>query len=88
MAQVALTSSVQQAGRQAACPGETVVFTCNVPDDVALQWIAGNQIPFTNPISFRPNSQTVKYREEVLLPHLSVPSEILTMFREQGFIHS
>jgi len=59
MAQVALTSSVQQAGRQAACPGETVIFTCNVPDDVALQWIAGNQIPFTNPISFRPNSQTV-----------------------------
>ena len=59
MAQVTLTSSVQQAGRQAACPGETVIFTCNVPDDVALQWIAGNQIPFTNPISFRPNSQTV-----------------------------
>ena len=59
MAQVSLTSSVQQAGRQAACPGETVTFTCNVLDDVALQWIAGNQIPSSDPISFRPNSQTV-----------------------------
>jgi len=59
MAQVTLTSSVQQAGRQAACPGETVIFTCNVPDDVALQWMAGNQIPTNDPISFRPNSQTL-----------------------------
>jgi len=57
MAQVALTSSVQQAGRQAACPGETVIFTCNVLDDFTLQWIAGNQIPFTDPISFLPNTQ-------------------------------
>jgi len=58
MAQVMLTSSVQQAGRQTACPGETVIFTCDVLDDVALQWIAGNQIPSTDPISFLPNSQT------------------------------
>jgi len=55
MAQVTLTSSVQQAAR----PGETVIFTCNVPDDVALQWINVNQIPSTDPISFHPNSQNV-----------------------------
>ena len=57
MAQVTLTSSGQQDGRQAACPGETVIFTCNVLDDFALQWIAGNQIPNTDPISFLPNSR-------------------------------
>ena len=56
MAQVTLTSSVQQAGRQAACPGETVTFTCNVSDGVALRWIAGNQIPSRDPISFLPNT--------------------------------
>ena len=57
MAQVTLTSSVQQAGRRATCPGETLIFTCNVLDDFALQWIAGNQIPSIDPISFLPNSQ-------------------------------
>ena len=88
MAQVALTSSVQQAGRQAACPGETVIFTCNVPDDFALQWMAGNQIPSSDPIHCVPTLKLLIYLEELLLPHLSVPSEILTMFGGEGFIHS
>ena len=35
-----LTSSVEQAGRQAACPGEEVTFTCTVTESVRLRWIA------------------------------------------------
>ena len=40
-----LTSSVEQDGRQAACPGEVVTFTCMVTDGSFLQWIAE---PFIN----------------------------------------
>ena len=29
---------MEQAGRQAACPGEEVTFTCNVTEAVTLQW--------------------------------------------------
>ena len=29
---------MEQAGRQAACPGEEVTFTCNVTEAVTLRW--------------------------------------------------
>ena len=35
-----LTSSVEEQGRQAACPGEEVTFTCMVLDRTALEWIS------------------------------------------------
>ena len=35
-----LTSSVEQDGREAACPGEVVTFTCMVTEAGFLQWIA------------------------------------------------
>ena len=35
---VTLTSSVEQDGRQAACPGEVVTFTCIVTDAANLRW--------------------------------------------------
>ena len=35
---VTLTSSVEQDGRQAACPGEVVTFTCMVTEAGSLQW--------------------------------------------------
>ena len=33
-----LTSSVMEDGRQAACPGEVVTFTCDVTDSATLSW--------------------------------------------------
>ena len=35
-----LTSSVEEQGRQAACPGEEVTFTCMVLDRTSLEWIS------------------------------------------------
>ena len=46
-----LTSSVEQAGRQAACPGE-VTFTCTVTERGSLQWIAEPHINQSNPVIF------------------------------------
>ena len=43
-----LTSSVEQDGRQAACPGEVVTFTCMVMEATRLSWIAGPFIPQIN----------------------------------------
>ena len=40
-----LTSSVEQDGRQAACPGEVVTFTCMVTSAGGLRWIAEPFIP-------------------------------------------
>ena len=45
-----LTSSVELDGRQAACPGEVVTFTCTVAEAVALEWIAEPFIPRNDPI--------------------------------------
>ena len=51
---VTLTSSVEQLqdGRQAACSGEVVTFTCMVTDGVALSWTAEPYIPMMDPIRF------------------------------------
>ena len=47
-----LTSSVEQDGRQAACPGEVVTFTCMVNEASRLRWIAEPFIPQSDPIDF------------------------------------
>ena len=47
-----MTSSVEQAGRQAACPGEEVTFTCNVTDAGALVWFAEPHISQSDPVTF------------------------------------
>ena len=49
---VTLTSSVEQDGRQAACPGEVVTFTCMVTEATRLRWIAEPFIPQSSPIDF------------------------------------
>ena len=49
---VTLTSSVEQDGRQAACPGEVVTFTCMVNEASRLRWIAEPFIPKSDPIDF------------------------------------
>ena len=38
---VELISSVEEAGRSKACPGETVVFTCTIQATVLLEWRTG-----------------------------------------------
>ena len=50
---------MEQAGRQAACPGEEVTFTCNVTDGGVLQWIAEPHITQSNPVTFSVASATV-----------------------------
>ena len=55
---VTLTSSVEQAGRQAACPGEEVTFTCTVTDAGALRWIAEPHINQSEPVTFAGISAT------------------------------
>ena len=47
-----LTSSVEQAGKQVACPGEVVTFTCMVTDGSSLRWIAESFINPSDPIAF------------------------------------
>ena len=44
---------MEQAGRQAACPGEAVTFTCTVTDAGGLRWIAE---PFINDFLFSPGT--------------------------------
>ena len=51
-----LTSSVEEAGRQVACPGEVVTFTCMVTDGSSLRWIAEPFINGSNPITFAVSS--------------------------------
>ena len=53
---VTLTSSVEQDGRQAACPGEVVTFTCMVTDEIRLRWIAEPFIPQSSPIQYASSS--------------------------------
>ena len=48
---VTLTSSVEQDGRQAACPREVVIFTCSVTNGGGLQWIAEPFISVTFTVS-------------------------------------
>ena len=48
---------MEQAGRQAACPGE-VTFTCVVTESGALQWIAEPHITQSNPVTFSVASAT------------------------------
>ena len=38
---VELISSVEEAGRSKACPGETVVFTCTIQATSLLEWRTG-----------------------------------------------
>ena len=59
-----LTSSVEQAGRQAACPGEEVTFTCTVTDAAGLQWIAEPFIPQINPLDFTFLSEVESIQED------------------------
>ena len=49
---VTLTSNVEQDGRQAACLGEEVTFTCMVTDGPSLRWIAEPFINTSDPITF------------------------------------
>ena len=53
-----LTSSVEQARRQAACPGEEVTFTCTVTEAGGLQWIAEPYINQSDSVSFSGASAT------------------------------
>ena len=53
-----LTSSVEQAARQAACPGEEVTFTCTVIEAGALLWIAEPHINQTDPVTFTVRNAT------------------------------
>ena len=53
-----LTSSVEQAGRQAACPGEEVTFTCNVTDAGGLVWFAEPHISQSDPVTFSGSGAT------------------------------
>ena len=43
---------MEQAGRQAACPGEEVTFTCNVTDGGAIVWVAEPHITQSDPVTF------------------------------------
>ena len=43
---------MEQAGRQAACPGEEVTFTCVVIEGAALWWIAEPHITQSDPVTF------------------------------------
>ena len=47
---------MEQAGRQAACPGEEVTFTCVVTESVRLQWIAEPFILQSSPVQFSPTA--------------------------------
>ena len=49
---------MEQAERQAACPGEEVTFTCNVTDAGALIWIAEPHITQSDPVTFSVASAT------------------------------
>ena len=49
---MSLTSSVERDGRQAACPGEVVTFTCMVTDGATLSWTAEPYISMRDPIRF------------------------------------
>ena len=49
---------MEQAGRQAACPGEEVTFTCVVTDGGILQWITEPHITQSDPVTFSVASAT------------------------------
>ena len=43
---------MEQDGRQAACLGEVVIFTCNLTEATGLQWVAEPFIPQDDPLDF------------------------------------
>ena len=49
---------MEQAGRQAACPGEEVTFTCVVTDGAGLRWIAEPHITQSSPVTFSARDAT------------------------------
>ena len=49
---------MEQAERQAACPGEEVTSTCVVTDGAALQWLAEPHITQSDPVTFSVASAT------------------------------
>ena len=55
---VSLTSSVEQDGRQAACPGEVISFTCTLAGDVGIRWVADPFISQSQPIDFAIHTDT------------------------------
>ena len=52
-----LTSSVEQSGRQAACPGEEVTFNC-VTGTAVLSWVAEPYINRSDPVTFSGQNAT------------------------------
>ena len=65
-----LTSSVEQAGRQAACPGEEVTFTCTVTEAGGLQWSAEPFINQTDPVTFTIISSSGDVRDRTAEVHI------------------
>ena len=49
---VSLSSSFEQDGRQAACPGEHVIFTCEVNQSTVVQIAAEDFICRNDPVTF------------------------------------
>ena len=67
---VTLSSSVEQAGRQVACPGEEVTFTCTVTDGVGLLWIAEPHISKSDPVLFAGGATAGETRDPTALIHI------------------
>jgi len=88
MAQVTLTSSVQQAGSKLPVLGRPLSSPAMCQMMLLFNGLLGSRFHLVIPFHSIQTLKLLIYLEEVLLPHLSVPSEILTMFGEQGFIRS
>ena len=67
---VTLTSCVEQDGRQAACPGEVVTFTCVVTEAGGLQWIAEPFISQSDPVTFTIINANGETRDPVAQIHI------------------
>ena len=67
---VTLTSSVEQDGRQAACPMEVVTFTCRVTEAGSLGWIAEPFISQSDPAVFSSVSSEGEIRNPTALIHI------------------
>ena len=61
---------MEQAGRQAACPGDEVIFTCNVTDGGALRWIAEPHITQSDPVTFAGGATTGETRDPTAQIHI------------------
>jgi len=51
---VSLSSSFEEAGRDFACPGEIVTFTCEVNESIGIQIAAENFICRNDPVTYLP----------------------------------